>query len=180
MNPLKLVNPLTMITGAVGLTGTAVGVVESVVGATARTARSGLLRLTTLEHSGLDDDQGHPEREPTNLPVEPRIPDEPPIHVVGEALAAEAARRDGQSLEGAGFAHEPTAVFRAEKHGGHSCSEQRGREIEDEAAAALEGDREDNDEAEEHLTKPLLEPGAVKALVAETEMLSRAADPNKG
>jgi hypothetical protein len=72
----------------------------------------------------------------------------------------------------------PSSVLRS--MGGHSCSEQRGREIEDEAAAALEGDREDNDEAEEHLTKPLLEPGAVKALVAETEMLSRAADPNKG
>jgi hypothetical protein len=196
VNPLKLMNPVTVIKGAVGLAGTAVGVVETLAGGTAHLARSGLQRLNTPNQLGLDDEyhskvaanvmNPSAPREPADLPVEPELPvqphapDEPPIDVVGEALARESALGDGQSFERAGFAHEPSAASRADEHGEAPFERIRREEIDEEVTAGIEGDSEDDEEAEAHLSQPLLEPGVAKALAAETEMMSRAADPNKG
>jgi hypothetical protein len=192
MNPLKLMNPLTVTKGAFGLAGTVVGVVETVARGTAHLASSAVQRLTASDHLGLGDDRAPSRvtatddrtaplpREATDLPVEPRVPDEPPVDVVGQALAAEAALDEGQSAEGAGFAHEPTVASRAEEHGEAPVQRAEKEAIDEEVAAALEGEIEDDEEAEEHLTQPLLEPGAAKAIAAEAEMLSRAADPDKG
>jgi hypothetical protein len=191
MNPLKLLNPVTVIKGAVGLAGTAVGVAEAVVRGPAHIVRSALQRLTTLDHLRLDEDEGLSDvvsdamtpsadlQEPADLPVEPRAPDESPIDVVGEALASESARGDAESLGGAGFAHEPRVASRAEEHGDAPSQQAEREEIDDEVTASLEEDLEDDAGPEEHLSQPLLEPGSAKALATEAEMMSRAADPNK-
>ena len=142
-------------------------------------------------HSGVvsGDIASRAARERVDLPFEPQAPDEPPVDVVGEALARESALGVGDSLEGAGSAHEPRAASRAAEHGEAPLQQSEREEIDDEVTAALEGDLEgdldddldgDLEGVEEHPSQPLLEPGAAKALAAETEMLGRAADPNKG
>jgi hypothetical protein len=150
-------------------------------------AVSGLQRLATLDEPRVGDDQAHsgvatevvepPTSEGApNLPVEPHAPEEPPVDVVGQALAAETSLEGRQSPEGAGFAHEPRGASRDEEHGDAPLPRAETEGIDDEVTAALEGDQE----PEEHLTEPVLDPGAVKALAAEMETLTRAADPDKG
>ena len=84
------------------------------------------------------------------------------------------ARRAGS--DGADFAHEPRGASRDEEHGDAGLQRVEVEEIAEEAAAALEGD----EEPEEHLTAPLLDPADTKALAAELQTMSRAADPDKG
>jgi hypothetical protein len=114
--------------------------------------------------------------EPTTLPVEPRAPDEPPVDVVGQALAAEASLGDRQSPEGAGFAHEPRGASRDEEHGTAPLQRAETEGIDDELTAALEGD----EEPEQHLTEPVLDRDSAESLAAEMERSGRAADPDKG
>lgn len=112
---------------------------------------------------------------PTVVPVEPHAPEEPPVDVVGEALAAEdAAEREGP--DGAGMAHEPHGASRDEEHGHAPLQRAEVDEIAEEATAALEGDLE----PEEHLTEPLLDPADAKAVAAELATMSKAAEPDKG
>jgi hypothetical protein len=113
---------------------------------------------------------------PTVVPAEPHAPPEPPIDVVGEALAAEAAAERGQGTAGAGLAHEPRGASRAEEHGEAALQRAEVDEISEEAAAALE----DAVEPDAHLSEPLLDPAEAEAMAAELQTMSKAADPNKG
>jgi hypothetical protein len=113
---------------------------------------------------------------PDIVPVEPHAPAEPPIDVVGQALAAEAALEDGQGPDGAGMAHEPRGASRDEEHGEAALQRAEVDEIDEEVTAVLEGDVE----PEEHLTEPLLDPADAKALAAEMQTMAQAADPHKG
>ena len=113
---------------------------------------------------------------PDIVPVEPHAPEEPPIDVVGQALAAEAALENGEGPDGAGLAHEPRGASRDEEHGEAALQRAEADEIDDEVTAALEGDVE----PEEHLTEPLLDPAEAKALAAEMQTMAQAADPDKG
>jgi hypothetical protein len=187
MNPCKLANPVTLTKGAFGLAGTTVGVVETVARGTVHVAIWGLRRLAPGDRSRLDDDRAdsgvttdvmNPPTSygSTTLPVEPRAPEEPPVDVVGQALAAEVSLGDRQSPEGAGFAHEPRGASRDEEHGDAPLQRAETEVIDDEVTAALGAD----DEPEEHLSEPVLDPAAVNALATEMEISSRAADPNKG
>lgn len=112
---------------------------------------------------------------PTVVPVEPHAPEEPPVDVVGDALAAEAAADRGEGPEGVGLAHEPRAASRDEEHGDAALQRAEVEEIAEEASAALEGDVE----PEEHLTEPLLDSADAKAVAAELATRSKAADPDK-
>src|SRR4051794_28852649 len=113
---------------------------------------------------------------PTIVPVEPHAPEEPPIDVVGAALAAEAAAERGEGPDGVGMAHEPHAASRDEGHGDAALQRAEVDEIAEEVAAALDGDVE----PEEHLTEPLLDASDTKAIRAELSTMSKAADPDKG
>ncbi len=189
MNVLKLANPLTVTKCAFGLAGTAVGLADTVAREAAHVVLSGLHHLgeageqttgtgpTTAapaEPAATDVDKAPPG--PTVAPVEPHAPEEPPIDVVGEALDAEAAREEGIGSAGVDFAHEPRGASRDEEHGDAGLQRVEVEEIAEEAAAALDGD----EEPEEHLTAPLLDPADTKALAAELQTMSRAADPDKG
>ena len=113
---------------------------------------------------------------PTVVPVEPHAPEEPPVDVVGAALTAEAADERGEGPDGAGIAHEPHAASRDEEHGAATLQRATVDEIAEEAAAALEGDVE----PEEQLTAPLLDSADAKAVAAEQATMSKAADTDKG
>jgi hypothetical protein len=113
---------------------------------------------------------------PTIVPVEPHAPEEPPVDVVGEALAAEAATERGEGPDGAGLAHEPRGASRTEEHGAAALQRAEVEEIAEEAAAALKGDVE----PEQHLTEPLLDSADAKAVAAELATMSKAADIDKG
>ena len=130
---------------------------------------------TTAAAAAAGDVAGAPPG-PTVVPVEPHAPDEPPVDVVGEALAAEAAAERGEAPDGAGMAHEPRAASRDEEHGEAALQRAEVDEIAEETAAALEGDVE----PEEHLTEPLADSADVKAVAAEQATMSKAADPDKG
>ena len=185
MNPLKLANPITVTKGAFGLAGTAVGVVDTLARYTVHAVSSGLQRLAPSDRqpdqteqsptAGVDIADEDLTEAPTTLPVEPHAPEEPPIDVVGEALAAEAALGNGDVPGGAGFAHEPRGASRDEEHGDAPLQRAEIEGIADEVTAALEGDPE----PEEHLTEPVLDEAEAKAIAAEMRTLSRAADPHK-
>jgi hypothetical protein len=205
MNPLKLANPIYVTKGALSLAGTAVGLAGAMARGTSHALLSPLHHLTErgeertgADHSrsaeGAGDDpnvagpttaaaaaaavtdvEGAPTG-PTIVPVEPHAPEEPPIDVVGEALAAEAAQERGDGPDGAGLAHEPRGASRDEEHGDAALQRAEVDEIAEETAAALEGDSEPVD----HLTEPLLDPAEAKALAAEVKVMSRAADADKG
>jgi hypothetical protein len=113
---------------------------------------------------------------PTVVPVEPHSPEEPRVDVVGDALAAEAAAGRGEGPEGVGMAHEPHGASRDEEHGDAALQRAEVEEIAEEAFAALEGDVE----PQEHLTEPVLDSADAKAMAAELEMRSKAADPDNG
>ena len=197
MNVLNMVNPIAMTKRAFGLAGSAVGLVDTVARDTAHIVLSGLHRLGipgeqrdatgqtdsavatditgTRSAAAVTDVDGAPKG-PTIVPVEPHAPDEPPIDVVGQALAAEAALGDRDSPDGAGLAHEPRGASRDEEHGDAPLQRAEAEGIEEEVTAALEGDAE----PEEHLTEPLIDPADAKALAAEMQTSTRAADPHKG
>ena len=174
MNPIKMANPVTVTKGALGVAGTAVGVAGAVVRTTADVVASVLDQLGEADASGTGADRQAPPG-PTVVPAEPHAPPEPPIDVVGEALAAEAAAERGQAF-GAGLAHEPRGASRAEEHGEAALQRAEVEEITEEAAAALEGEAE----PETHLSEPLLDPAEAEAMAAELQTMSRAADPDKG
>ena len=190
--------PVKVTRGALGLTGTAVGLAGAVARDTAHVLLSGLRHLgeagvqdTGPEGTGWDDEaanmagpttaaaaqaaftdvEGAPSG-PAIVPREPHAPLEPPIDVVGEALAAE--REEGG--DGAGLAHEPRGASRDEEHGDAALQRAEVDEIAEEAAAALDGDIE----PEEHLSEPLLDPADAKAMATELRTMSRAAEPDKG
>jgi hypothetical protein len=125
--------------------------------------------------AAVTDVQGAPPG-PTVVPAEPHAPQEPPIDVVGEALAAEAAVEPTGAPDGVGLAHEPRGASRDEEHGDAPLQRAEEDEITEEAAAALEGDVE----PEAHLTAPLLDPADTEALAAEMQTMSKAADQDKG
>jgi hypothetical protein len=101
-------------------------------------------------------------------------PDGPPVDVVGETLAAEAAAERGDVPSGDGVAHEPRGASRDEEHGESALQRVEADEIAEEAAGALEGDIE----PEEHLAQPLLDPADTKAVASDLRMMSRAAEPD--
>lgn len=186
MNPIKMANPVTVTKGALGVASTTVGVAGTVVRTTADVVLSVLDHLgeagepgTSAERKGsagaaVTDVAGAPPG-PTVVPAEPHAPEEPPIDVVGEALAAEAAAERGEAF-GAGLAHEPRGASRDEEHGDAALGRAEVDEITEEAAAALEGEVE----PEAHLSEPLLDPAEAEAMAAELETMSKAADPDKG
>jgi hypothetical protein len=112
---------------------------------------------------------------PDIVPVEPHAPEEPPVDVVGQALAAEA----DEGTEGVGLAHEPRGASRREEHGDVSLEPAEAEGIAEEVAAALEGEPE-TQEPPAHLTEPLIDPAEAKALAAEMETMRKAAEPEKG
>lgn len=204
MNPVNLANPIYVTKGAIGLAGAAVGLAGTVVRTTAHVLLAVVDQLgrvgepgTSAERNGaagfmdaasmpgpttaaaaaaaVTGVQGAPSG-PTVVPVEPHAPEGPVIDVVGEALAAEAAAAPGEGNGGAGLAHEPRGASRDEEHGDAALQRAEVDEITEEAAAALE----DDVEPEAHLSEPLLDPAGAKAMAAEMQTMSKAADPDKG
>jgi hypothetical protein len=207
MNPIKLVNPINVTRCAVGLVGTAVGLADTVGRSTVHVLLTGLHdlkaaadqgtvaeRKARASRTGVVDDapvpgpttaaaaaaavtdvEGAPPG-PTVVPAEPHAPPEPPVDVVGEALAAEAAAEPTETPDGVGLAHEPRGASRDEEHGDAPLQRAEADEITEEAAAALEGDAE----PEAHLTAPMLDPADTKAMKAEMQTMSKAADHDKG
>lgn len=112
---------------------------------------------------------------PTVVPAEPHAPEEPPIDVVGDTLAAEAAAESGEGTDGADLAHEPRGASRDEEHGGAALQRAEVDEITEEAASALEG----YVAPEDHLSAPLLDPADAEAMAAELQMMNKAAEPDK-
>jgi hypothetical protein len=101
-------------------------------------------------------------------------PAEPPIDVVGEALAKEAAEPEPVLL--GGTQGEPHPVTREEEHEGAPLTRAELDEIEDETDEALNADEGDvvPDQGQ------LLDPAVAKAVRSEAEILQGAADPDKG
>jgi hypothetical protein len=201
MNPLEAANPIAVTKRVVGLAGTAVGLagtaareaVHAPVGVTRGAihvagAAAGLAGTVARETAhALRADRGdehlaHRQAAdvdragPTIVAAEPRAPEGPPVDVVGDALAAEAAAERGHGPEGAGMAHEPRAGSRDEEHGDAALQRAEVDEIAAEVSAALEGDVDPG----EHLTQPLLDSADTKAAAAELATMSKAADPDKG
>jgi hypothetical protein len=193
MNPIKLANPVNVTKGAFSAASTAVGLASAAVGKTAHVLESVLDQLGGADEVGTSAEmQGGPTTAaaaaaavtdvdsappgPTVAPVEPHAPAEPPVDVVGETLAAEAAAERGEDLAGAGLAHEPRGASRDEEHGEAALQRAEVDEISAEAAAALEGDVE----PETHLSEPLLDPAEAKATASALRTMSKAADPDKG
>lgn len=179
MNPLKLANPVVVLKGAVGLAGTALGIAGTVTRGTLQIA---LTCLDRLDESRRQD--AHTAPSPPSapapaqavpvVPTEPSVPDGPPVDVVGETLAAEAAAERGDAPDGVGLAHEPRGASRDEEHGEAALQRAEVDEIADETAAVLEGDVE----PEEHLTQPLLDPADTQAVADDLRTMGRAADPD--
>jgi hypothetical protein len=137
MKLLTMMNPIAVTRGAFILAGSAVSLVDNVARETAHIVLSAAHRVgATAEHDGENarreagaevdttrgpttdaathaagnEVEGAP-RGPTTMPVEPHAPEEPPVDVVGQALAAEAALGDRESPDGAGLAHEAEGVL---------------------------------------------------------------------
>ena len=202
MNPLKFANPVSLTKGVFGLAGTAVGLAGAVTRETAHVLRAGLQQVGKLdepddqtERTGADSAAGGPNVAgpttaaaaeaavtdlegappgPNVVPVEPHAPEQPPVDVVGAALAAEALAARGEQPDGAGLAHEPRGASRDEEHGDAALQRAEADEIAEEAAAALDGDLE----PQEHLTAPLLDPADAKAIASEMHTMRAAADPD--
>jgi hypothetical protein len=192
MKLLKMANPVAVTKGAFGLAGWAVGLAETAARGTAHVVLSRVQGLAApdevsrphrtdpaaaSEPTDVGDNEGQGiSNGPTIVLEEPHAPEEPPIDVVGQALAAEAALGDRAIPEGAGLAHEPRGSSRDEEHGDAPLQRAEVDGVAEEVAAALEGDVELEDDPDE----PLLDPADVKAVAAEMEMSMRAADPHKG
>jgi hypothetical protein len=178
MNPLKLANPVTVLKGAVGLAGMAIGLAGTVTRGILEVAIAGLDRL---EEAGRQNTGSEPA-EPTGpafagplsavTPVS-HLTDGPPVDVVGKTLAAEAAAERGDAPDGQDLAHEPRGASRDEEHGDTGLQPAEVEEIAEETAATLEGEVE----PEERLPPPLLDPADTKAAASELRTMERAADP---
>jgi hypothetical protein len=190
MRLLSVVNPVNVTKIAFGLVGTAVGTVDTAVRGTARVVVSVLHELGRPEQGAagpladsaapadltspvqglevvappLDEVEGAPKGPPI-VAVEPHAPEEPPIDVVGETLAAEAALENRGGSVAAGVAHEPRAASRDEEHGDGPSNLVESDGIDEEVAAALEGD----DQSPQGLTQPLLDPADAQMLTAEMD-----------
>jgi hypothetical protein len=172
--------PVAMTRSAADLAGSS----AALLGTAARGAGHALRTDHDDEHAAPSPGAGSPTSQdaggagasPTVVLTEPRAPEEPPVDVVGEALAAEAAAQGGQGHDGGGLAHEPRGASRDEEHGDAALLRAEVEEIAQETAAALEGDLE----PEEHLTEPLLDSGDAKAMASELATMSKAADTDKG
>jgi hypothetical protein len=145
----RMVNPVVVTKRALGVAGWTVGVAVTVVGDTAHVVKTGLRLLGNSDQQGGAAGQTdweaaaepHVEgvpREPTVVPVEPHAPEEPPIDVVGQALAAEAELGTREIPEGAGLAHEPRGASRDEEHGDAPLRRAEAEGIAEEVTAALE------------------------------------------
>src|SRR4051794_33881072 len=186
--------PVAVTTGALHLAGSAAKLAGTVARDAAHVGRPGPADADVADSEGtgstdVSDDPGPDDPiaasasdarnappGPTVVLEEPHLAEGPPIDVVGQALAAEAAAERGEGPDGAGMAHEPRAASRDEEHGDAALQRAEADEIAAEAAAALEGDVE----PEEHLTEPLLDSADAKAVAAELATMSKAADPDKG
>ena len=134
------------------------------------------------------------KREPQVVMAEPTLPIEPPIDVVGQALAAEAEEHIG-----AGRTTEPRGASRDEEHGAAALQRAEAEEIAEETVEVTEAGNLDvdtpvhttgadvgfnPDTAEADLqqpgTEPLLDPSLTKAVKAEQDVLHQAAEPDKG
>ena len=136
-----------------------------------------------------------PKREPQVVLAEPAPPLEPPIDVVGQALAAEAEDPDNI---GFGRTTEPRGASRDEEHGEAALQRAEAAEIIEEIAEASDVGRVDietpvnttgadvgfnPDTAEADLqqpgTEPLLDPSLTNEVKSEQDTLSEAAEPKK-
>ncbi len=135
------------------------------------------------------------KREPQVVLAQPAPPLEPPIDVVGQALAAEA---EGDHI-GEGRTTEPRGASRDEEHGDAALQRAEAAEIMEEIAEASNlgqidietpvgttgadvGNNPDTAEADlqQPGTEPLLDPSLTKAVKSEQDTLHQAADPGKG
>ncbi len=170
----KLANPIFATRAAIGLAGRTV----RATGAGAAAATRVLLPGAPDEAPEETAQAAEPAREPAGVPAaptavidEPHPPAEPPVDVVGEALAAEEAGQDGAAPLGSGFAHEPRGASRDEEHGEAALQRAEVDELAEEASGALEDEAtaalDDAPEAgsEEHLSEPLLDPGDAGAVL---------------
>lgn len=150
MKLVKMANPVAVTRAALGLGGEVIGVASSVAGSVARqTAQVVVDRLfpelphepdvaeTAPLEDDLPDDDVSVAPGPTTVPVEPHAPEEPPVDVVGRALAAE-ARGDQAPTHGAGFAHEPRGASRDDERGEVPWQQAEADEVADEVDAGLE------------------------------------------
>jgi hypothetical protein len=190
-----MMNPLAVARAALGLAGSAVTFVDTVTRGTARVVGSTLHHLGRTEAHDAEDptddtgptraaggtkavtDVARPPKGPTIVPNEPHVPEQPPVDVVEQALAQEAALGGREAPEGAGLAHEPRGASRGDEHGDTAVPRAEADGIADEVAATFEDD--DAPAPDDHLTQPLIDPGEAKALAAEMQTLRRAADPHK-
>lgn len=134
------------------------------------------------------------KREPQVVMAEPALPTEPPIDVVGQALAAEQ-----EPQVGAGRSTEPRGASRDEEHGEAALQRAEADEIAEEMAEAARAGNLDlstpvgttgadtgfnPDTAEAGLqqpgTEPLLDPSLTKEVKSEQDTLHQASDPEKG
>jgi len=161
-------------------------------GDTAKTAKKAPAKKSTAKKAPAK--KAAPVREPQLVLPEPAPPELPPIDVVGEALAAEA---EGDTV-GAGRTTEPRGASRDEEHGDAALQRAEAEEIAEEMVEMTEAGNLDidtpvhttgadvafnPDTAEADLqqpgTEPLLDPSLTKAVKAEQETLSEAAEPRK-
>ena len=183
MSLVKHANPIALGRSAVGLGGAVVKGAAQAVGMTKGAIHlvSGARTAPEVADEGVPEsaqhssDDGPRSAGPEVVLAEPHAPDEPPVDVVGMALAAEvAAERDGVP-GGSAVAHEPRAASREEDHGA-AFERATVEEIVDESAAALEGDPE----PELHLTEPLFDAADARSVRAEMAMMSKGAESDKG
>lgn len=135
------------------------------------------------------------KREPQVVLAAPAPPLEPPIDVVGQALAAEAKQ---EPPIGAGRSTEPRGTSRDEEHGQAVLQRSEAAEIMEEIAEASElgqldietpvgttgadvGNNPDTAEADlqQPGTEPLLDPSLTKEIKSEQDTLHQAAEPKK-
>ena len=151
MNAFELTKPVEVTKRVVGLAGTAVGLTgvvarEAVHAAGAAAGLAGTVvrgtahALRTPEAPGAVGDAAVVPPGPTVVRPEPHAPEEPPVDVVVQALAAEAAADRGDVLDGAGVAHEPRGASRDEEHGEASLQRAEVDELDDEVSATLDGE----------------------------------------
>lgn len=145
MNLLKAANPMNLVSGAVGLAGSALGIAETSARTAAGVVRSllpGSSAETQLSAEATSPVETAAPVQPAATPHEPQIvlaepapPAEPPIPVVERALAAEAAAANPVGL-GSGGGHEPRGATREEEHGEEPLARAEAEEIALEAEAA--------------------------------------------
>jgi hypothetical protein len=195
--------PVTRAAQAVGV---AIGTTKAVSGALNRLGQDLRHRRQGAPVVPSQDPQATAESDVPAAPAAPEDqellvtpPQEPPVDVVGQALASEAAG----AQEGNGRATEPSASSRDEGHG--DAGLQRA-ELEEWADEIVEGLNQDSpagdvdvatpvgttgadvgfnpDTAEADLqqpgTEPLLDPSLTKSVKSEADTLGRASDPDKG